>query len=237
MNERQAKLLIAIIDQFVETAVPVGSKQLLEHSNFCLSCATVRNEMRALGEEGFLEQPHVSAGRVPTAKGYQFYVKNSMQTSPHLDRVQKRFAVLRDQYERRKDQERVYEAIMLLSQMIPHVAFATVPHKQRVYYLGLANALKQPEFQADPRLASGVVEVLEGRLFDLLDEHAPDNRVHYIIGDEHMLPPLQSCSVLVSRYRIRDEEGHIGIIGPMRMDYAFNTIALEMTSDLLSSAF
>ena len=68
MNDRQAKLLVAIIDQFIQTAEPVGSKNLLEHSNFCVSCATIRNEMRVLGEEGYIEQPHVSAGRVPTAE-------------------------------------------------------------------------------------------------------------------------------------------------------------------------
>ena len=76
MDSRQSKLLAAIIDQFIQTALPVGSKQLLSHSAefSVLSGATIRNEMRVLGEEGFLEQPHISAGRIPTAKGYRVYV-------------------------------------------------------------------------------------------------------------------------------------------------------------------
>jgi transcriptional regulator of heat shock response len=236
MNIRQAKLLAAIIDQFIETALPVGSKRLLEMGDFSVSSATIRNEMSVLEDQGFLEQPHISAGRVPTAKGYRVYVKEFMEPSVHEMKVRKQFETLSEQYFRRKDQERAYEAVTLLSQMIPHVAFATVPHKDRVYYMGLANTLRQPEFQLNPMLASGVVEALEHKLTDLLDHIELEDAVQYFIGSEHLLADIQSCSVLVKRYDIRGEEGAIGIIGPMRMDYAYNTVALEMVSDLLRTS-
>src|SRR3989338_7696591 len=233
MNDRQAKLLVAIIDQFIQTAEPVGSKNLLEHSNFCVSCATIRNEMRVLGEEGYIEQPHVSAGRVPTAKGYRVYVKEFMEPSVQELAVRRRFDTLKDHYARRKDQERVHEAVTLLSQMIPQVAFATVPHKDQVFYLGLANTLRQPEFQADPRLATGVVEVLERRIADMISHITVDDKVRYYIGGEHLLPQIQSCSLLVTDYQLRGQPGVIGIMGPMRMDYAYNTVALDLVRDLL----
>lgn len=233
MNTRQAKLLAAIINQFVETALPVGSKRLLEMGDFSVSSATIRNEMSALEDEGFLVQPHISAGRVPTAKGYRVYVKEFMEPSDHEVKVRKQFDVLREQYFKRKDQERVYEAVSLLSHMIPNIAFATVPHKDRVYFMGLANTLRQPEFQLDPGLASGVVEVLEQKLSDLLENVELTDSVQYFIGDEHLLPSIPSCSVLVKGYTLRGEHGAIGIIGPMRMDYAYNTVALELVSDLL----
>ena len=234
MNVRQAKLLAAIIDQFIETALPVGSNELLRQSNdFQLSGATIRNEMRVLGEEGFLEQPHISAGRIPTAKGYRVYVKEFMQPSQTELKVRKKFDVLKEQYFRRKDQERVYEAVALLSHMMSNIAFATVPHKERVYYLGLANVMRQPEFQSNPLMATGVVEVLESRITDFLAHIEIDDHVRYYIGDEHLLPQMQSCSVLLTRYKLRDEPGVIGIIGPMRMDYAYNTAALELVCDLL----
>lgn len=226
---------MTIIDEFIQTGVPVGSKQIIEQGHFLLSCATIRNEMRALGEEGFLEQPHISAGRIPTAKGYQLYVREYMEPNTQEKNVKDRFNVLKQQYLQRKDQERAYEAVSLLSQMIPHVAFATVPHKERVYYMGLANTLRQPEFQVNPMLASGVVEVLESRLTELLTHVDLDERVRYFIGDEHVLPQIQSCSMVVRRYTMRGEEGIIGILGPMRMDYAYNTVALELVSDLLAS--
>jgi len=63
MDTRQSKLLVAIIDQFIATAMPVGSKRLLEATDLMLSSATIRMEMSALEDQGFLEQPHVSAGR------------------------------------------------------------------------------------------------------------------------------------------------------------------------------
>lgn len=236
MNTRQAKLLAAIIDQFIETALPVGSKRLLEMGEFSVSSATIRNEMSALEEEGFLEQPHISAGRIPTAKGYRMYVKEFMEPSVHELKVRKKFESLQEQYFHRKDQERVYEAVALLSHMIPNIAFATVPHKDRVYYMGLANTLRQPEFQSNPVLATGVVEVLERRLTDLLDAIELTDDVRYYIGDEHLLPQVQSCSVLIKRYVLRGEPGAIGVIGPMRMDYAYNTIALELISDLLKAS-
>jgi heat-inducible transcriptional repressor len=237
MNSRQAKLLTAIIDQFIKTAVPVGSQELLKHSSFTLSCATIRNEMRFLGEEGFLEQPHISAGRVPTAKGYRFYAKETaIQPASHLKLVEKKFRELKDHYFKQKDQERAYEAVALMSHMIANVAFATVPHKPGVYFLGLAQTLRQPEFQLNPSLASGVVEVLETKLTEVLENVPNDDTVQYYIGEEHILPQIQSCSVLVKSYRLRDHKGFLGILGPMRMDYAYNSAALNLVSDFLSAS-
>jgi len=235
MNERQSRLLKAIIDQFIDTALPVGSHHIIEAGTFHVSCATVRNEMRLLGEEGYLEQPHVSAGRVPTAKGYRVYVQQHMEPSKAEKQVRQRFNTLREQYFRRKDQERVFDAVALLAHMTPHVAFATVPHKHRVYFLGLANVLRQPEFQANPQLASGVVEVLEDHLSDVMESLKVDEKIRYYIGEEHVLPQIQSCSVIVTEYAVRDQKGVIGILGPMRMDYEFNTVALDMLAKLLRS--
>lgn len=236
MNTRQSRLLTAIIDQFIATALPVGSKRLLQSGDFTVSSATIRNEMMFLEDEGYLEQPHVSAGRRPTAKGYRMYVKNFMEPSLQEKRVRRHFDTLKEQYFRRKDQERAYEAVALLAHMIPNVAFATVPHKERIYYLGLANALRQPEFQSNPMLASGVAEVLETKLSNILEELVVDSHVRYYIGDEHILSQIQSCSLMLKAYSLRGYTGIIGIMGPMRMDYAYNTIALELVSDLLQSS-
>ncbi len=235
MDERQSKLLAAIIDQFIQTALPVGSKKLIESGDFSLSSATIRAEMSALEDEGFLEQPHVSAGRVPTAKGYRVYVKEFMDPSGQEKAVRRKFESLKEQYFQRKDQERAYEAVALLSQMVPNVAFATVPHKPSVYFLGLANVLRQPEFQANPLLASSVVEVLEERLTELLTRVEVDEKTRYYIGDEHVFHQIQSCGLIVTRYVLRDQKGVIGILGPMRMDYAYNSVALELVAGLLHS--
>lgn len=235
MDPRQSKLLVAIIDQFIETAIPVGSKELLARGDFRVSGATIRNEMRALGEEGFLAQPHISAGRIPTAEGYRAYVREFLEPTKQEKAVQKKFASLKEQYFQRKDQERVYEAVALLAHMTPNVAFASVPHKERVYYLGLPNILKQPECQEDPLLASGIAELLEDHLTTVLDQFEIDDKVRYYIGQEDILPQFHSCSLMLTEYCVRDKRGVIGILGPMRMDYAYNTVALDLVADLLRS--
>lgn len=236
MNVRQSKLLVAIIDQFIQTALPVGSKSLLKGGQFIVSPATIRNEMAYLEDEGYLIQPHISAGRIPTAKGYRAYVKEFMEPSQYEKQVRKRFESLREQYFQHKDQERVYESVALLSQMIPNIAFATVPHKHHVHYLGLANTLRLPEFQEDQLLASGVVETLESGIIDFLEEVCVDDHIRYYIGEDHLLPQMQSCSMIVTEYSVRGNRGAVGIVGPLRMDYGYNTVALECIADLLRSS-
>lgn len=233
MNERQSRLLQAIIDEFISTAIPVGSKQIVERGYFDVSGATVRNEMQILAEEGFIEQPHTSSGRVPTAIGYRMYVREHMKPTQYEKQARKQFETLKDQYYKRKDQELVYDAVTMLSRMTPNVVFATVPHKDRVFYLGLCNVLKQPEFVVNPQLASGVAEVLEDSFSQLLDRLVIDETVRYYIGDEHAFDQINSCSVMLTSYQVRGTDGVIGILGPMRMDYAYNTVALDLVADML----
>ncbi len=78
LTERKKRILRAIIDEYVATAEPVGSKAIVQKAELGLSSATIRNEMAELEDEGYLEQPHTSAGRVPSAKGYRIYVNELM---------------------------------------------------------------------------------------------------------------------------------------------------------------
>ena len=233
MNERQSRLLQAIIDEFISTALPVGSKQIVEKGYFDVSGATVRNEMQILAEEGFIEQPHTSSGRIPTAMGYRLYVREHMKPNKYEAQVRQQFQTLKDQYFERKDQEFVYDAVAMLSRMTPNVVFATVPHKDRVFYLGLCNVLKQPEFLMNPRMASGVAEVLEESFGKLLDSFDIDETVKYYIGDENAFEQINSCSVMLTSYKVRGTEGAIGVLGPMRMDYSYNTVALDLVADMI----
>jgi heat-inducible transcriptional repressor len=78
LTDRQQTLLLLIIRDYIESAQPVGSKRLAEHYHLRLSSATIRNEMGALTEMGYLRQPHTSAGRVPTEEGYRYFVSQMM---------------------------------------------------------------------------------------------------------------------------------------------------------------
>lgn len=81
-SERKQKILAAIVDSYVQTGEPVGSKTLSEKLGFAVSSATIRNEMAELVEMGLLEQPHTSAGRVPSQRGYRVYIDRLMSRKP-----------------------------------------------------------------------------------------------------------------------------------------------------------
>ena len=80
MDERKFRILQAIIDDYILTAVPVGSRTISKKYDMGLSSATIRNEMSDLEELGYLDQPHVSAGRIPSAKAYRLYVDQLLKT-------------------------------------------------------------------------------------------------------------------------------------------------------------
>lgn len=82
LDDRKRRILQAVIDDYIETAEPVASKSLVSRHDFTVRAATVRNEMADLEEMGYLEQPHTSAGRIPSDKGYREYVDSLMRVEP-----------------------------------------------------------------------------------------------------------------------------------------------------------
>src|SRR6266496_4133315 len=93
LDDRKARLLRAVVHEFIQTAEPVGSKALAERYSLGISSATIRNELATLEEQGFLSHPHTSAGRVPTDQGYRYYV-DSLSGVVGLPRLQQ-YVVMR----------------------------------------------------------------------------------------------------------------------------------------------
>ena len=79
LDDRKKQILSSVVEDYIVSAEPVGSKTLVEKYHLNYSSATIRNEMKLLEEGGYLEQPHVSAGRIPSTKGYRYYVDNLMK--------------------------------------------------------------------------------------------------------------------------------------------------------------
>ena len=80
MTERKEKILAAVVEKYIQTGEPIGSKALVDSLGLSVSSATVRNEMADLSDMGYLEQPHTSAGRIPSNQGYRYYVEHLMTT-------------------------------------------------------------------------------------------------------------------------------------------------------------
>lgn len=81
LDDRKKKILASVVEDYIATAEPVGSKTIVDKYNLEYSSATIRNEMKVLEENGYLEQPHISAGRIPSTKGYRYYVDNLMKNN------------------------------------------------------------------------------------------------------------------------------------------------------------
>ncbi|MDZ7731768.1 MAG: hypothetical protein U5R31_00455 [Acidimicrobiia bacterium] len=90
LDERKSAILRAVVEEYIETAQPVGSGHVAEDPTVRVSPATVRNDMAQLEEDGFLQQPHTSAGRIPTDKGYRFFVDQLDAPSARLVGVEAR---------------------------------------------------------------------------------------------------------------------------------------------------
>jgi heat-inducible transcriptional repressor len=134
LTERQKTLLLLLIRDYIESAQPVGSKRLVEHYHINLSTATIRNEMAALTEMGYLRQPHTSAGRVPTEEGYRYFVSQMMNQAELPESVQ---ATISHQfYQSRADD--IDQWMTLAASILAHqsqgVSVVTAPHTDKAKY-------------------------------------------------------------------------------------------------------
>ena len=153
-----------------------------------------------------------------------------------LSNVQKIQEVTKS-YKTDKIREHIYDAVSLLARATDNVSFATLPDNKRTFYLGLSNALKQPEFAQDNITASQVVEVLENNdnFRSLLENLDVDETIKIFIGEENILEQVKSCSLVVTKYERDGFEGYMGLIGPTRMKYPFNKAILEEVKKLFKT--
>ena len=133
LTERQKTLLLLIIRDYIESAQPIGSKRLAEHYNINVSPATIRNEMAALTEKGYLRQPHTSAGRVPTEEGYRFFVSELMYQAELPETVQR--TISHQFHQSRPDIDQwMTLAASILAHQSQGVSIVTAPHARKAKY-------------------------------------------------------------------------------------------------------
>ncbi|MCK5460434.1 hypothetical protein KAI58_00420 [Candidatus Gracilibacteria bacterium] len=237
MKERTLQILQALVQDFIETANPVASKRLLESHHLKISSATIRNEFALLEEVGLVKSPHISAGKIPTEKGYRFFVDQFLENqTPNEEKIiTDLFTKRLKEYKFQKSKETVIDALRILSQLSGNVAFANLDNDQ-TFYIGLSKVLRSPEFLHEPEMAAQIVEILEGRtrFQDLLQSlDLPTKTAKIFIGKENLLEEISSCAMLVIRFSEKNISGTLGILGPMRMQYSFNKLLLQNAVELI----
>src|SRR5512137_3178058 len=133
LTERQRTILLFLVRDYIETAQPVGSKRLVERFRLALSPATIRNEMAALTEMGYLRQPHTSAGRVPTEEGYRYFVTHMVYQTDLPGSA--RDTISHQFYQARQDVEQWMPlAASILAHHSRAASIVTAPHSERSHY-------------------------------------------------------------------------------------------------------
>lgn len=198
-----------IVKEYIRRAVPVSSEFLEKKCNFGICPATIRNEMKALTEAGYLYQPHTSSGRVPTSKGYRFFVDSLLEKDTGF--------IISDILEKRKafkDEIKLAETVIKeLAATSSGLAFAYLEEKDVFLTGGWNIVFKNPEFKEREFLEDFLLqfESIEEGIRDVLFEE-----FDICIGKEKSMKS-DNLTLIISKSCL--PEAYFGILGPSRMAY------------------
>ena len=232
MTTRQEKILQSIVEQYAEVASPVGSSLLAKAFN--VSSATIRAEMAELERLGYINQPHTSAGRVPTDKGYRFYVNHLVDSPTETASERRAEKALATRVTNGGVPERVIRtAVDTLVELTHNLGLATIG--DQLYMSGLSNLFGQPEFinGAQVHEVARLLDNLEPWLY----EAAPNEPLSVYIGQENPIGRSAGCTLIVSRFRSAySDQSYIGVLGPTRQSYRDVMTLVRRTGEALESA-
>ena len=231
ITERQKKILCQIIEEYAETASPVGSVTMAKL--FGVSPATVRAEMARLEVLGLIAQPHTSAGRVPTDAGYRFYVNhladdyeagvNYAEYRPEVKVIEGnslgrgKYALERRAMSQSQADAAIREAVDTLVELTGNLGLATIG--SQLYLSGISRLFMQPEF-GDTRRVQAVAKLLDN-LEPWLREAAPGEALNIFIGHENPIGKNSEVSLIISKFRSPfSDRSYIGVLGPTRQNYS-----------------
>lgn len=218
MDQRHAQMLYGLVDEYIRVAEPVSSNYLKETLELAVSASTVRAWLKDLEEDGFVEQPHTSAGRIPTDRGYRYYV----------DQVEVPPAV------RGGIKETPEALVRRLARSAHALAIAALP-SGRVEQYGLLELMLQPE-GGNRHIIQEISSILD-HIHDYVEELVADRRTSralVYIGGENPFMIAVHTSLLFRT--VEDEAGRrsvVMLIGPKRMAYSQNISLLERVSSII----
>lgn len=231
ISERQTKILNTLIEEYIDSAQPVSSQLLEKKYNFGICPASIRIEMQKLTDAGFLYQPHTSAGRVPTDRGYRFFVDELLE---------KEDLEIGDNFEIEEILKEEKEDILkwashltkFLAEESSSFAIFNLLKKNFIFKEGWEEILREPEFE-NKNFVSDFVEFLEN-----FEGHIEDLKINsdikIYIGKENPFIKARDFSIILTKCCLPDnEKGIISLLGPKRMTYEKNISLINSLTKIL----
>ncbi|OGL98538.1 hypothetical protein A2318_00140, partial [Candidatus Uhrbacteria bacterium RIFOXYB2_FULL_45_11] len=216
-----------IIDDYIKTAEPVGSKYLVEQYKLDISPATVRNEMSLLEEEGYLRHAHTSSGRIPTEKAYEWYLRGRVTKATDTTKATAAFETFERETNKESSVKSIAKRLTEISGETAIVAF----DPNWSFYTGVSNLMQKPEFHDSVPALAELVDQFDAVVSDMFDRVSHEPQV--FIGSHN--PFGDQMTTIIVRYDFPNTSGGIlGLVGPMRMDYARNLALLEAAKKIIN---
>lgn len=231
-ESRRRAVLTTTINRYIKDASPVSSDVLSD--DFELSSATIRNIFAGLEDDGYLTHPYTSGGRIPTHKGYRYYVDFLISQMELLDAEKEQIIQeYKRQITRMEDAlEKTSEVISAITNYTGIVSF--MEWQDKFFYRGIGHILEQPEFQDLDKMRE-FIRILEEKenLLNIINRDFAE-KVKVYIGDELGCSQMQDCSLVVSVFKVKNKQGRLAVIGPARMEYRHIISTLDYLSGVLS---
>lgn len=230
LEPRLAQLLKLIVERYVQTAQPVSSKELCDTFGLTVSSATVRNHMVELEEQGFIAQPHTSAGRIPTEKAYRYYIANL--SADARKRPVMNITITVQRMTRAPSVEQQLHALAKHVAEVSGEAVMVATSRPWSATVGVGNLLRKPDFRTEEAIEglASAFEKFDSALQKML--HAAGDDVKVVLGVENPLGP--DLASVVVRHRLPDgTQGVMSIVGPIRMDYPRNMAILSEAKKII----
>lgn len=234
LSDRRQRVLAALIEEYVARALPVGSRTIAERYGLGVSSATVRNDLSALEDEGYISQPHTSAGRVPTDHGYRAFVDELVESGTLGEDEEAADTIEKLKQSATELDDLLEKTTKALTQFTDCLSVVTPPDFTHPRRLGIMSLMRQPEFAYTEALLP-IMQVLEDDavLLHVLDATACDDSPQVRIGSENEPEELSGVSVVACRYGIGSDGGIVAVIGPTRMNYMKALTAVRIASRTL----
>ena len=236
-HERKDVVLGMVVRHYIQTTVPVSSAYIAEEYEKDISSATIRNILAELEGDGYLMHPHTSAGRVPTERGYRYYVDFLMQEIQLIEEDRRR---VHKEYERGIEElEALVETTTeVLADLTHCTSIVSVDGWTHHYVCRGTNYLAEAIGMQGLQKVVAILKALEekDRVLAVLRRDL-DRRIKIYIGQETDCDAFDGCAMAVARFATRrGPAGRIAVLGPVRMDYPWVVSTLEYVSELMHEA-